>query len=271
MINRLIIAFFTFAIVSSAYAQKQLNAYKYVIVPKKFDFLKSENQYRLNELVEFLFKKHNFNAFMEGSDYPKDLKLDRCLALRTGVLKEKGVFVTKLKLVLKDCDDKIVYTSKLGESREKEYKTSYNLAIRDVFNKSFARSTYKYDPALRVNALANRTAAVQDVKEDAQEIKKLRAEIAVLKTQKQEPTAPSVQSLSEQKAVTDVLYAQAKGNGFQLVDSSPKVIFKIKNTGLNKVFLVEGKNAIIYEKENNWFLEYYENETLKRKPLNLKF
>ena len=67
------------------------------------------------------------------------------------------------------------------------------------------------------------------------------------------------------------MYAQAVDNGFQLVDSSPKVVYRIKNTSMDNVFLVEGKNATLYKKDNQWVMEYYENDILKQDVLNIKF
>ena len=73
------------------------------------------------------------------------------------------------------------------------------------------------------------------------------------------------------EALSSVLYAQQIENGYQLVDSSPKVVYRIKNSGLNNVFLVEGKNAIVYKKGDSWVLEYYSENNLKQEALNIKF
>ena len=40
--------------------QRSLNEYKYVTVPNKFDFLKSDDQYQLNSLTKFLLEKKVF-------------------------------------------------------------------------------------------------------------------------------------------------------------------------------------------------------------------
>lgn len=47
-------------------AQESLNGYKYVVVPEKFDFLKSEDLYQINSLTKFLLNKEGFVAFLEG-------------------------------------------------------------------------------------------------------------------------------------------------------------------------------------------------------------
>ena len=128
-------------IATSVLAQKGINNYKYVIVPNKYDFLKEKDQYQLNSLSQFLFNKHGFVAVMEGGDYPEDLALNRCLAMRADVIKGSGMFSTKLNVILKDCNDKQIFESALGESREKEYKVAYNIALRKAF-KSFETVNY---------------------------------------------------------------------------------------------------------------------------------
>lgn len=277
-------------VVTSLFAQTNLNNYKYVIVPNKFDFLKEDNQYRLNELAHFLFNKYGFTAVMEGSEYPEDLMIDRCLALRSDALKESGMFKTKLKVTLKDCNDRIVYTSEVGESREKEFNIAYNKALREAF-KSFETLNYKYEP--KQNLVASQpTKVVEDVKTETKaEIEKLRQEIETLKKAKEaakvqekvaEVETPKVEVETKENKVSqpvateknvssDVLYAQAIANGFQLVDSAPKVVYKIKNTGLNNVFMVEGKSAIIYKNGDNWVLEHHTSNAKIVEKLNIKF
>lgn len=279
-------------IISSAFAQSNLNNYKYVIVQKKYDFLKEANQYRLNELTAFLFNKYGFTTLMEGDSYPDDLVKNRCLALKSDVIKDSGLFKTKLNIELKDCNDQVVYTSEVGESREKDYEKSYNEALRNAF-KSFDAINYHYVPKPTNEIVEtkeeskNNVAVTQEIQQLKEEIKNLKqekkAEVvgAVVprmegKTEAVEDEAPIEKNAMETEAgvkegVSDVLYAQAIENGFQLVDSSPKVVYKIKKTSLENVFLVEGLDGTLLNKKGQWVLEYYENGNLKQKVLNIKF
>ncbi|MDB2462969.1 hypothetical protein N9W61_02575 [Algibacter sp.] len=281
------IKFLTFAITcflaTSVFAQANINNYKYVIVPKKYDFLKERDQYQLNSLTEFLFKKYGFEVVMEGSDYPDELVQNRCLALNSDVVKGSGMFKTKLEITLRDCTDKLVYTSKIGESREKEFKASYTAALRGAF-KSIEALKYKYEP--NENVIGKATPP-QEKAETTQEIQQLKKEIEHLKQEKEAkvaavnmPKAPAKPNVVVQKQVeeatiiqgeSNVLYAQAMDNGFQLVDSSPKVVYRIKNTNLKDVFIVEGKSAVIYKNGTDWLIEYYSGATLKQEVLNIKF
>lgn len=82
---------------------------------------------------------------MEDGDFPEDLIKNRCLALRSDVIKEKGMFNTKLRVELKNCNRELIHTTKVGSSREKQYKIAYTIAIREAF-KDFENVNYKYQP-----------------------------------------------------------------------------------------------------------------------------
>jgi hypothetical protein len=259
-------------LVTSVFSQANLNSYKYIIVAKKFDFLNDANQYRLNELAQFLFEKYGFEAIMEGEDYPEDLLVNRCLGLKADVLKDSGMFKTRLTIELKDCNDKTVYTSGIGESRQKDYSKAYTESLRNSF-KSIEDLDYKYVPNQKVLALEtpkvkNEVAAeIQQLKEEIQNLKKEKEVEAVVAA----PKPVAVVKPVSKPVSNGVLYAQAIENGFQLVDNSPKVVYKIKKTGIADVFMVENKSATIYKKGDRWILEYYENNELKQEVLNIKF
>ncbi|WP_147678225.1 hypothetical protein [Algibacter pacificus] len=279
MKTKFLTTIFACLFITSAFAQTELNNYKYVIVSKKFDFLKEANQYQLNDLSKFLFNKYGFEAFIEGEDYPEDLMRNRCLALDADLLKAPGMFKTKLTVELTDCNDRVVYTSQVGESRKKEFDKSYVEATRNAFL-SFKDLDYKYEPkASQLSAstpqvvAAEKTKEIEKLKEEINTLKKEKAVEVVNETEAPEETSVTITeqvSMSESSA-TNVLYAQAIKNGFQLVDSAPKVLYRIQKTQLNEVFLVEGQSAIIYKNGNTWVLEHLENKVLTTETLNIKF
>lgn len=125
-------------------AQAQLNDYKYIIVPKKFDAFKKENQYLTSTLVKHLFVKYGFNAVYEDA-LPEDLNNNRCLGLTAYLNNESSMFVTKASVVLKDCKMVEVYSTQQGSSKEKDFKLSYGEALRESF-KSLEGIDYAYKP-----------------------------------------------------------------------------------------------------------------------------
>ena len=264
-----LIAILTFNIVD---AQTRVSDYKYVVVPKKFDFLKDDNQYRLNTLTKLLFEKYGFTAFMDDEVLPNDAATNNCLMLNSNVIKERGMFNTKLKIELRNCKNEVIYTSNIGESREKKFQVAYNLALRDAFN-SFETVNYKYVP---------NSSIVSNEQNNEKEVEKLKEEIRVLKEEKKGITkspksekpkkvAKVIVDSPKKEDNTDVLYAQKTNQGFQLVDSTPKIIYKIRKTGMANTYLVEGMSAIIYKLDANWILEYYKDGNLQTKLLNIKF
>ena len=284
--KKILIIFLAVVSVSSSFAQKSLNDYKYVIVPYKYDFVNEKDKYQLNSLSQFLFNKYGFEAIMEDAEFPMDLAKNRCLGLRSDVLKEKGLFQTKLKVQLKDCDGNIVYTTKIGSTREKNFKTAYTLALRGAFE-DFETVNYKYQP--NENILAR--ASVSSEEDSNEEIQKLKEEINTLKEKqtqakeipekkvtKEEIKKPTMVTGKEVKQVVkqgepeiNILYAQKIENGYQLVDKTPKVVMIMLETNLENVFLVKNENAIVYKEDGFWYLSKNDGKQVTVKTLNIKF
>ena len=147
MKKELIIVFALFLSVSSALAQTSLNAYKYVIVPKKYEFLKENDKFELNSLTKFLFKKAGFQTLLKGDDYPEDLQKNPCLGVLVDLKNNSSMFTTKVTIDLTDCFNKVIYTAQEGKSKEKDYKKTYQEALRKSFA-SIEALHYEYDPAL---------------------------------------------------------------------------------------------------------------------------
>lgn len=109
---------------------QELESYKYVIVPAEFEFLKEPNQYELNALTKFLLEKKGYEVYIEGEEGLKNVSGNRCEALLANVKNESGMFVTRLQLVLKNCDNKEIIVSEEGNSRIKDFKQAYHEALR---------------------------------------------------------------------------------------------------------------------------------------------
>ena len=268
-----------FLITANLFSQSSLNNYKYIIIPKKYDFLKEADKFQLNSLTEFLFNKYGFQAFMESENYPDDLNADRCLALTSNVKEDSSIFKTKLQIELVNCNGLTIYTTQFGESREKDFSKAFSEALRNAF-KELETINYKY-VAIEKGSVTVPKEANSQTSEVVSQIAELKAEIENLKQEKEKQVvaAPKeITAVSEAPNIpssngngSGVLYAQSIENGFQLVDSTPKVIYKIKNTSMENMFLVEGKNATLYKKGDQWIMEYYENNVLKQDVLNIKF
>ena len=126
-----IILFFTllFGVTGNIFGQ-DLSHYQYVKVPNQFEFLKHQNQYELNALTAFLLEKYGFEALYE-EEVPAGV--DPCNVLLANVHNKSGLFRSRLYLTLENCKDEVVFTSKTGVSREKNFQKSYHEALRDAF------------------------------------------------------------------------------------------------------------------------------------------
>ncbi|WGD33759.1 hypothetical protein [Olleya sp. YS] len=256
---------FTFS--NSLIAQKDLNDYKYIIVPEQFSCQKNPNDYRLNELTQFLLEKQDFKAYLASENLPEEANGNNCLSLYVDVTENNNMFKTKLTVNFKNCKNEVVFSSGEGESREKQFKTAYNIALRNAF-KTFDSFKHNYNKATEVKPEmeAQHSEDKAEVIVQAGPIE-LEKEVNIEEVKKD----VNVPAKTQNEATVNILYAQKIPYGFQLVDSQPKVVYKIKNTNLNNVFLVDGQEAIIYKLDANWVLEYYQGDTLKKRLLNIKF
>nr|WP_321237254.1 hypothetical protein [uncultured Psychroserpens sp.] len=279
-------------------AQTSINDYKYIVIPKQFEFQKSEDQYQLNSLTKFLFNKYGYTAFFEDESVPSDFNQNRCLGLKSEVKKVKGSFLkTKIQIDLKDCKGNIVMSSQIGDTKEKDYTKAYNLAIREAFQ-TFQFTDYKYVPNENIikESPTSQAIAISEEKEREaqQEIERLKKEVEALKEKEEvekvaaivekpdevikvqeEKVKAAVEELSVIEAVEtvkeDILYAQPIDNGFQIVDTEPKKVMILLDSGISDMYIVKGKDAIVYKKESSWV--YAENSVngLTLKVINLKF
>ncbi|MGJ8761438.1 MAG: hypothetical protein ACSHXA_12915 [Polaribacter sp.] len=242
---------FLFLIAISAFSQERdINNYKYVIVPDRFDFLKSSDQYQTSSLTKFLLEKKGFEVFLSNEKLPEDLMLNRCKALTAIVVDDSSMFTIKSVIKLQDCNNNVLYTSEVGKSKLKEYKKGYQEAIRKAYE-TMEDLEYNYNTSI---------AAKEKIKP---EIVKEKESVVTVKT--------SVKEINTNSNVTNVLYAQKKNNGFQLVNLTPEVVFIILNTNKKNVYVIKGKDGTLYKNGEIWIAEYYKNDQLVKEEYQIKF
>lgn len=212
---------------------QNVSDYKYIIVPAKFEFLKEANKYNLNALTKMVFEKQGYEVYYDNVSLPTEVAENRCKALFADMKENNTLFVTKIKVELKDCKNQTVYVSAEGTSREKEFAQAYIQAFREV-GKSMEVLKSKPKQENVVSA---------------------------------EPKTETMQSMST------MLFAQPITNGFQLVDSTPKVVMKLLKTSVSNFFIgvKENQRGVVFNKNNQWYFEYYQNDTLMSEKMELKF
>ncbi|OAB79618.1 hypothetical protein [Cochleicola gelatinilyticus] len=113
----------------TGYSQKSINDYSFVVVPENFEFLGENDKYELNSMTNFLLKKYGFNSYMEN-ELPN---VKRCDGVYADVLKKNHMLRTKLTLVIKDCNGNLLFQAEEGNSKEKDFRKSYQDALRKTF------------------------------------------------------------------------------------------------------------------------------------------
>ena len=257
--NFLLIAFF---VINFSFAQS-INDYKYAIVPATFSFLKEKDQYRLNTLAKLYLEKQGFVTYFDTDVMPEDLINNNCTKVYLD-LKSSGNFIsTKLQFTIKDCKGTVLFTSEEGRSKEKDYYAAYTAAFRATFP-SFDAIHYKYSgktgAAPAAEAEATNTPVISAVATAATGQVSSVAAVA--------PTEGAVTVASD-----EILFAQPIANGYQLIDSSPKVILKIyKSSNANSFIAVKGNlQGIMIQKDAQWFFEYYQNAVLLSEKIGIRF
>lgn len=260
--KRIIFVFALFSVVLG-FAQSGVNGYKYVIVPEKFDFLKKENQYQVNALTKFLFEKYNFSPIY-ANDLPAEVEENSCLALRADVKDNSNMFTTKLNVKLTNCRGEEVFVSEEGKSKEKDFKSAYHDALRKTFE-SVEALNYAYDPSMAI--VGQRRTVVTTPQEQTPQ------KTASGLTGQQKATEKAKNAVAPKVVVNTegVLYAQPTDSGYQLVDSSPQVIFVLQSTSADNVYIIKDKNGMLTKKDGKWIAEYYEGGERVEQELNIKF
>lgn len=268
---------------SSMGMQAQLNDYKYIVVPKKFNAFKNENQHQTSTLIKYLFVNKGYNAVYED-DYPDDLKENPCLGLKVDLIDDSSLFRTKTSLALKNCQSKEIFRTNEGSSKIKDFKEAYNDAIRKAF-RSFNLVNYQYQPKdIEVKTDETVTLNFKNDVKSLDEDKKKEPEMVEQKATQEEQSYKSMEPVESEvkkadpmatKSKMDLLYAQPIENGYQLVDATPKVKYRILNTSADGVYLVEGDglaNGLMFKKEGKWMLEGTKTDGAQiKKELRIKF
>lgn len=245
-------------VVSYSFAQS-VNDYKGVIVPLKYDFLKNDNQYRLSTLTKFNLKKAGFEAFYANESVSNEYN-DRCNLLYIDVKKENAFLITKLFITLKDCYGKIVFQSEMGKSKEKDYELAYSEALNNAFQ-SVNALQYVYNGGAETKKVAVAPVSVPAIA----------VAIPVVASQSNDIVSKDI--VENTTANTDLLYAQPTATGFQLIDSEPKVVYKIQKTSVKEYYTASKGNiqGVFIAKDNQWYFEYYQNDKLVSEKVAVKF
>lgn len=236
--------------VSGLSVAQSINDYQYVIVPSKFDFLSEKDQYRLNTLTKMMMEKYGFITYF---DTDPEARKYNCNKIFVEVSNAKSIMKTLLVITLKDCNNTILFVSKEGESKEKDYGVAYGQALREA-SKSLETMGYRYNGTMTETQTT--TVVTTDIGSGiTREVKQ-------------------IQPKSSKANVTKVpLNAQPVINGYQLVDMTPKIILTIWYTSAEGIFLAERNQTqgVVFAQNGSWFFEYYSEGKRVSEVLDIRF
>jgi hypothetical protein len=274
MVKKIIVGFILLISITVSSQQKSINDYKYVIVPVKFDFLKTIDQYQTSSLTKFLLQKKGFTVFKSDENLPDDLVNNRCLALIGDVIDTSSLFSIKTSIVLKDCNDNEFYSSQIGKSKIKDYKKGYHESIRKAYA-SMSDLSYSYTPKKNeVNINAAGTKNLTPAKTDEHSIVKkeiIPSAVVAAPIVKAPINQITSSKKEENNTMYPVLYAQPKGNGYQLINAKPEIVFIILKTNSKDRFIIKNKNGSFTKTNDTWVAEFYEGGKLKVQKYQVKF
>ena len=232
-----------FLLISSVGFAQNLNVYKYAMVPAKFSFLKDDNMYNLNLLTKMYMQKYGFETYYNNEAAPDDFIANNCNKIFVDILTNSNLFTTKVRVVLKDCKNNVLFTSDEGTSRDKEFRVAYNEALRMAFDNFAVLKTHKYKQTIDV--LPN---AQNNLNENAEETTSevINSRLSVVKTE----------------------------NGFDLYNNDNKLVLSAKNTSVKNVYIVIAgaeRGVLQKGKDDLWYFEYYREGSKKLISENLFF
>ncbi|MCB6098968.1 hypothetical protein [Flavobacterium psychrophilum] len=246
-----------FALISSVtYSQSSLNDYEMAIIPSKFEFQKEDNQYRISSTIKAFLKQKGFEAYVSTDVLPEGFLDYNCNKIFVNVLEENTLFSTRIKIEFKNCKQLVLFTTDLGESREKELGKGYNQALLLAL-KSFDKARYKFSGKTYYDEEAQEKIKSRDVHSISSEVTK------ITKSEK----GVTYEKVTKQDAlVTSEVFVKVVNQANQ----QELLLYKTSREG---IYLCNqnGKNGVIFAKDEVWFFEYLENEKLISEKLDVNF
>lgn len=226
---------------SAIFAQKNINSYKYVLVPKQFEFQKSADQYQLNSLTKFLFEKYGFTVLFTDENFPADLAANSCLGLKAKINNDSGMFSTKMNVDLTDCTNQVVFSTTDGKSKEKDYKTAFHEALRMAFT-DIENLKYAYD--------GSATADEKNAENNKVEIAKLTVkEIIPAVEVKDVPEAPKVKETPPMAISKKIEKKEIKEAKEEKPETVKSFVIPVVNSIEGKYFVDKWGECVVSQKD----------------------
>ncbi|GEM_PF-1160817 len=237
------------------YSQGSLNDYEMALIPTKFEFQTTDNQYRINTTIKAFLKQKGFEAYVSNEELPEGFLDYNCNKVFVNVVPENTLFVTKLKIEFKDCKNKILFTTDLGESRTKDLPQAYNQALLMAL-KSFDKAKYKFSGKTYYDQEAQEKIKSRDVENISTEVTK------VIKTEKNVTYEKTSQN---DKPIKNSPY-------FKVIIPSTKEELILYKTSRSAIYIgiKNETEGVVFSKKDLWYFEYLEDGLIVSEYLDIK-
>ena len=241
---------------SLSFSQASLNDYEMALIPAKFEFQKSDNQYRINATIKAFLKQKGFEVYLSSDELPEGFIDYNCNKVNVNVIEENTMFSTKIKIEFKDCKNTVLFTTDLGESRAKDLPQAYNQALLLTL-KSFDKAKYKFSGKTYYNEEAQEKLKSREVENVSTEVTK------VTKSEK---------GVSYEK-VEKIPKIETNETFVNVVNQANNEELVLYKTTRNAIYLCNqnAKSGIVFAKNDVWFFEYLDNGKLVSEKLDIKF
>jgi hypothetical protein len=192
-------------------------------------------------------QKYGFETYFNNEEAPDEFIQSNCNKIFVDVAESSNIFITKLKVTIKDCKGTILATSDIGTSKEKEYRVAYNEALRMAFDNFTELKSHQYQPNIKKVELSNEIVS------------------EAVKGYSQETTS---------EVLNRKLSVVTTENGFDLYSVESKLVLSAKVTSLKNVYIaVAGveKGLLLKGYDGLWYFEYYREGSKKLISENLIF
>lgn len=225
MKKNLVIFIVLFSITS--FAQKQI-----ILISNQYEFQKEPNSYNINNMLKAILTSNNYQVYFEDEVLPIEIAQNKCNALRGVLVDKSNVFLTKLKLQIKDCQNNLLFETAEVKSKEKDIQTGFIEVI-----KLLSPELKKYKPAV----IAPKAVVVETkpVVVEKKEVVENSSEVA--------------------KTTFSGCKIQEFSNGFNVVTSSPLQTLFIQKTSHSNIYLAHkySVTGIFTKYESKGVFEYY--------------
>ncbi len=238
-----------------SYAQS-VNEYRYVVIPSRFELQSETNQYRLNTLAKKYLTEAGFEAVHESLMTDNQVN-HRCDNLFIDIVKVKSLLTIKVKVLLRDCRNAVIFESKEGNSKEKSYEKGYQEALAKAFE-SVKELHYTY------------TGKKQDVTPEPQPVAVSKPVAPVAAT----PVVTSNPVQSDTTTSKTTYTVEPLASGYLIIDgNTSKIALKILKTSDPKIYTASrnGDSGVFLNKNGKWFFEYYRNGTLYSEEFSVDY